>query len=346
MKTLLPLCWLAVTSFAATDSKPYCLNDPSSSDRLLVVQEFREGDDLPWDVDHGNHLDVLKTDTGEVFRPDVMFTPKVVLPGDLDPRDGRGAKVPEGLHLLVWELARPTQKWSSIQRLAGHYELTHGGETRWVDVPLMLEQGADPIDWEDETLEEAGFKLKARIEGLRMLQVQITERPWEFDEAVLLDEDDKEFAYQGSSTTGDVWTQSFEIGDRELEGLRLVVRMDDGTEHTLDKFSEGAKYKRAKGSSWKKAGLQLETRVAVVPRFSAKGTGNFDLYRKYRWLDAKGRALDLWPRSSASGGGKAFATDCMVPSELPKGARLELGLLVGAKTEKLLYEHLDIPAPR
>jgi len=346
MKTLLPICWLAVTSFAATDSKPYCLNDPSWSDRLLVVQEFREGDDLPWDVDHGNHLDVLKTDTGEVFRPDVMFTPKVVLPGDLDPRDGRGAKVPEGLHLLVWELARPTQKWSSIQRLAGHYELTHGGETRWVTVPLDLEQDAEPVAWEDETLKDAGFSLKARVEGVRMLEVKVTTSNWDLSEVALMDASGEELPSSSSSMSSDEVVYAFELGDLELEGLQVVARMDDGTRHTLEEVPDGAKYKRAKGSSWKKAGLQLETRVAVVPRFSAKGTGNFDLYRKYRWLDAKGRALDLWPQSSASGGGKAFATDCMVPTELPKGARLELGLLVGAKTEKLLYEHLDIPAPR
>ena len=345
MKALLLTAALLAAGTTVLEKKPYSINDPTWNDRFLVIQEFKEGDDLPWDIEMGNHLDVLKTDAGEIFRPDVMFTPSVVLPGDKDPRKPGYEKLEEGTHLLVWELSKPKTKWKSIQRLAGHYELTHGGETRWVDVPLMLEQGADPIAWEDETLEEAGFKLKARIEGLRMLQVQITKRPWEFDEAVLLDEDDKEFAYQGSSTTGDVWTQSFEIGDRELEGLRLVVRMDDGTEHTLDKFSEGPKYKRAKGSSWKKAGLQIETRVAIVPRFSAKGSGDFDLYRKYRWVDRKGKVMDLWPRSTASGGGKSFSTDCMLPEEA-RGAKLQLGLLVGAKTEKLSYEFLDVPAPR
>ena len=215
MKALLLTAALLAAGTTVLEKKPYSINDPTWNDRFLVIQEFEAGDDLPWDIEMGNHLDVLKTDAGEIFRPDVMFTPSVVLPGDKDPRKPGYEKLEEGTHLLVWELSKPKTKWKSIQRLAGHYELTHGGETRWVDVPLMLEQGADPIDWEDETLEEAGFKLKARIEGLRMLQVQITKRPWEFDEAVLLDEDDKEFAYQGSSTTGDVWTQSFEIGDRE-----------------------------------------------------------------------------------------------------------------------------------
>lgn len=345
MKALIVTSALVALGAAVAEKQPYCLNDPAWSDRLLVVQEFEEGDDLPWDIEMGNNLAVLKTDAGEVFRPDVMFTPSVVLPGDKDPRKPGYEKLEEGTHLLVWELSRPTSPWKSIERLAGHYELTHGGETRWAEVPLMLELDAEPIDWEDEVLEEAGFKLRARIEGLRMLQVQITKRPWEFEEAVLLDEDDKEFAYQGSSTAGDVWTQSFEIGDRELEGLRLVVRMDDGTEHTLDKFSEGPKYKRAKGSSWKKAGLQIETRVAIVPRFGAKGSGEFDLYRKYRWVDQKGKVMDLYPVSTASGGGKSFSTDCMLPEEA-RGAKLQLGLLVGAKTEKLSYEFLDIPAPR
>ena len=55
--------------------------------------------------------------------------------------------------------------------------------------------------------------------------------------------------------------------------------------------------------------------------------------------------MDLWPRSSASGGGKSFSTDCMLPEEA-RGAKLQLGLLVGAKTEKLSYEFLDVPAPR
>ena len=74
--------------------------------------------------------------------------------------------------------------------------------------------------------------------------------------------------------------------------------------------------------------------------------GDFDAYAKYRWIDSKGKKLDIFPESEATGFGKQFTTACRVPVDLPKGAKLEMGVLVGAKTEWLEYEYLDVPAPR
>ncbi len=345
MKTLLTLSLLLLVGPSAQKG-PYSLNCPNFSDRLLVVIEYDAGDEgMPWEVERAR-LTPMRTDAGELLDADTMFTPRIVAPGDADPRSSGFKKLPKNKRLIVWELERPKKSWNKIKRLAGSYELTHGGEVHWIKVPGEGEPDAEPVKWEDKHLSEAGFNLKRGVRKISQLHVQLTGKVFAFDRFTLQDENGQELSSTSSSAEFKSYTEQFNLGSKELKDLTITVHMEDGTQLSIKEIPGASKYRRVRGSKWKKAGITVQTRSANVQEYYAKGTGDFDAYAKYRWIDSKGKKLDIFPESEAAGIGKQFTTACRVPMDLPKGAKLEMGVLVGAKTEWLEYEYLDIPAPR
>jgi hypothetical protein len=71
----------------------------------------------------------------------------------------------------------------------------------------------------------------------------------------------------------------------------------------------------------------------------AEGKGDFDMLRGYRWVDKRGKKLEVWPSSESGGGNKTISTACRVPGKLPRGARMQLGILVGAEWETITFDH-------
>ena len=357
MKTLLtvPLLGLLATS-PDTQEAPYCQNDPTWSRKLLIIAEYDLDDaDTHWEITFNeSKLEELRTDTGEVLRPE-MFTPEIVRPGDRDPRVHGFEDLGEGEQLMVWEFSRPKQDWKSLERLAGSYELTHGGTQHWIPVPMDGEPDGEPVAWEDEHLAAAGFELKLGIKTVPQLQVKAKVAMGVLDEFILRDAEGEELFSRSSG--GDLTTRTEEWNldeEHDLSTLQLVVRFEDGSELVVDELPDGPKFQRIKGSEWKKKKMVLEiARVDTLAAYNegpytghdAGGPKALTAYCGYRWVDSKGRDLDIFTLSQA-GGLSSFSSSCPIPTDLPRGARLEFGVLVGATTERVEFEFTDLPAPK
>ncbi len=59
-------------------------------------------------------------------------------------------------------------------------------------------------------------------------------------------------------------------------------------------------------------------------------------------MSKAGKRLDIWPESISSGGGDTITTQRRVPENLPRGAKLQLGVLVGAKRERVEFSFSQI----
>ena len=345
MKTLLTIL-LALCVNPGTLKGPYAIHCPNFSDRMLVVIEYDAGDEgIPWEIDRPKTTP-MRTDAGELIDADSFFCPRIVAPGHPDPRS-TGAKVlGDGKRLVVWELERPKKDCKTIKRLAGSYELTHGGKVHWLDIPVDQEPGAEPTEWANEHLKEAGFVLKRGRRVVPQLHVKVSGKVFDFDKFQVLGDTGNEMESKTSSRGGKDYTEQFDLKGEDPKDLKLIVHLEDGTQITIDKIPAASKYRRLRGSKWKKAGITVETRVTHVSEYYAKGTGDFDAYANYRWVNSKGKPLNISPASEASGTKTTFTSACRSPLDLPKGARLEMGVLVGAVTEWLEYEYLDVPMPK
>ena len=357
MKHLLALPLLGLLAASPdTQQAPYCQNDPTWSRKLLIIAEYDLDDaDTHWEVSFSeSKLEELRTDTGEVLEPE-MFTPEIVGPGDRDPRVDGFKDLGEGQRLMVWEFYRPKQDWSSLVRLAGSYELIHGGTEHWIPVPVDGEPDAEPVPWENEHLAAAGFELKQGLRTVPQLQVKAKVAMGVLDEFILRDAEGEELSSRSSS--GDLTTRTEEWNmdeEHDLSTLQLVVRFEDGSELVVDELPDGPKFQRIKGSEWKKKKMVLE--VALVETLTAYTVGSYTghesggpksvaAYRGYRWADSRGRDLDIFTLSEG-GGSSRFSSSCPILTDPPRGARLELGILVGARSERVEFEFTDLPAPR
>ncbi|MEO2162845.1 MAG: hypothetical protein ABGY29_10005, partial [bacterium] len=74
-------------------------------------------------------------------------------------------------------------------------------------------------------------------------------------------------------------------------------------------------------------------------------SGDYDLIRGCRWVSSSGKDLGIHPNFHYGGGDKTVTVSCLAPTELPRGAKLQLGILVGAgwETISFLYENLKAP---
>ena len=116
-----------------------------------------------------------------------------------------------------------------------------------------------------------------------------------------------------------------------------------------------AKFERVKGSEWRKKKMTLE--IALLPTrmtytegpYSGHENGgpedSLTLYRGYRWVDKRDRVLDIFALSQAEGT-RTFRSSCPILMDVPKGARLQLGILVGARSERVEFEFTSIAAPK
>lgn len=343
---LISLLGLACLASPTTQKGPYSLNCPRFSDRMLVVIEFDEGDPgFPWAIKRAKTTP-MRTDTDEFIEPDTMTTPRIVMEGRSDPRHEKGKVLENGKRLLVWELQRPKNPWTSIKRLAGSYNITHGGNLHWIEVPQNLKVGQEPVTWENEHLAAAGFELKGGWREVTQLHVNILGEGSDIKGIELLDANDGEMMARAWGETGTGYDAQFDLKGTDSKGHTLIVLMKDGSRLEVSKIPSGSKYRRVRGSKWKKAGLTVETRLTKLDEFYARGKGEFSHYASYRWVNSKGIRLNIFPTGGASGSGNSFMTTLRIPAKLPKGARLEFGVRAGSVTEWLEYEHLDVPAPR
>ena len=145
------------------------------------------------------------------------------------------------------------------------------------------------------------------------------------------------------------------MDEHNLSELKLIVRFEDGSELTVDELPDSSKFQRIKGSEWRKKKMTLE--VALLPTRETYTEGSYTghesggpdssltVYRRYRWVDKRGQELDIFPLSRAEGV-RHFSSACPIVHDAPRGARLQLGILVGTKSERVEFEFTNIGAPK
>jgi hypothetical protein len=342
MKTLL----LAVLCLAvAPGTEDYKLvRDPSFGGKnLVLLHEFPAKQAATmWDIDDAE-VEEVKTDSGEVLSTSsYMFD--LSLEGDSDPRSKRLAWLPPGSAIISIEFRKETQPFKTIPRVAGSYELLHGGEERWVT--LDHEKPTEVHPWEQEDLIEGNFELQGGVREVSLLSVMVMDGAMEVDEVHLRAVGSDELISEESSRGGRGYrVHEFRLTDVEREGLVAVLEMEEGPEIVVENLPMGSKAKAAKSRELKQAKLKLESHVATVTEVHAKGSGNYDMIRGFRWVSSSGKDLGIHPNFHYGGGVKTVKASCLAPTELPRGAKLQLGILVGAGwvTIKFLYEDLKAP---
>jgi len=357
MKNLLTVPILGLLAASPDPQEaPYCQYQPDWRGELMVIVEYAADDpDVPWRLEPFGKLELeeVKTDRGEVLKPRI-FCPKVYGSGDADPRKPNGPIMGEEEQLIVWNLSKPEQPWKSIQRLAGSYDLIHGGSLHWLPFPEELNPGDDSDPYENEHLAAAGFELKHGVRLTPQLHVRASGPMPDFDEFILRTaEGEKLISHSGRSAMNSRGRQ-WDLLEHDLDTLQLVVRFDDGTELTVDDLPDSPKFKRIRGSKWKKAKMSLEiARVETLTPFlegsytktNPKSPDALRSFVGWRWVSAKGELIDTRFYFRA-GGVTSLEALCYVPTDLPKGARLEFGVLADARTERLAFEFTDIRAPK
>lgn len=321
-----------------------CLRDPVFGDDLLVVFAF-EGDEAAalWAVDEES-LEEVRSDADEVLEPGT-FGARIVRPGDPDPTRDGFRELGEGRCLLVFELEAAERPVRSIPRFAGTYELLHGGEERWVDVPF--EKLADADDWEDDDLEEAGFTLTQGVRAISQVHVRLKGEVFDVNDVELFAVgDDEGLMTHGATFDSDQVEYQFDLPEEQDVELVVRVSLSDGSTVELGDLPLRDAYRPVDSDELEAVDVELEVRSAIQHEAHAEGEGDYDLLRGFRWVDKRGDVLDdIWPSSQSSGFGTSVEMSCRVPTDLPRGAKLQLGVLVDAAWETISFEETDVPGP-
>lgn len=338
---LLAVLFLAV----APGTEDYKLvRDPSFGGKnLMLLHEFpAKKAATMWRIDDAE-VEEVKTDSGEVLRTSsYMFDLSVE--GDSDPRSKRLVWLPPGSAIISIEFRKEAQPFKTIPRIAGSYELLHGGEERWVTLDHAAL--ADVHLWEQEDLKEGGFELQGGVRAVQLLKVMLKDGAMDVDEVHLRAAGSDELISSWTSSGGLGYrVHEFRLTDVEREGLVAVLEMEEGPAIVVENLPMGSKAKPSKSRELKQAKLKLESHVVTVTEVHAKGSGDYDLIRGFRWVSSKGEDLGIHPNYHFGGGIKTVKVSCLSPTELPRGAKLQLGVLVGAgwETIKFLYEDLKAP---
>lgn len=334
---------LLAAAAVVPEESVYAVIDPVFHKDLFVVVEL-DGEDAAtlWEVDD-EELESVEAASGEVLQPGA-FPLEYAAPGARDPLKSGYVEVEEGRALLVFKFRPPTGEVDSIPRFAGTYRGLRGGAEAWVEVPFEeLEEG---VAWEDETLAEAGFELTRGVREVSLVQVRVKGETFDVDTIEVLAPDAEEPLSEGDTRFEDEGIEyEFDLPADDLEKVTVTVTLESGEAIVLEDVRLGEKYRAVKSDALKKADLSVEVRSAVVYETVARGTGEFDMFRRFRWTDKLGRKIDIWPSSAAHGGGAHITMTCRVPAKLPRGAKLQLGLLVGAEWEDVAFEYEDVPGP-
>ena len=344
MKTLLLAVLFLASPLGTEDYK--LVRDPSFGGKnLVLLHEFPAKQAATmWDIDDAE-VEEVKTDSGEVLRTSsYMFDLSVE--GDSDPRSKRLAWLPADSAIISIEFRKEAQPFKTIPRIAGSYELLHGGAERWVT--LDHEALADVHPWKQEDLKEGGFELLGGVREVSLLTLMIKDGGMDVEDVHLRAVGSDELISSESSSGGLGYrVHEFRLTDVEREGLVAVLEMEEGPEIVVENLPMGTKAKPAKSRELKKAKVGLESHVATVTEVHAKGTGNYDLIRGFRWVSSSGKDLGIHPNFHYGTGAapKSVQASCMAPRKLPRGAQLQFGVLVGARWEtiKFLYENLKAP---
>ncbi|MEO2164321.1 MAG: hypothetical protein ABGY29_17575, partial [bacterium] len=328
MKTLLLAVLFLASPLGTEDYK--LVRDPSFGGKnLMLLHEFpAKKAATMWRIDDAE-VEEVKTDSGEVLRTgSYMFDLSVE--GDSDPRSKRLVWLPAGSAIISIEFRKETQPFKTIPRIAGSYELLHGGEERWVTLDHAAL--ADVHLWEQEDLKEGGFELQGGVRAVQLLKVMLKDGAMDVDEVHLRAAGSDELISSWASSGGLGYrVHEFRLTDVESEGLVAVLELDEGPDIVVENLPMGTKAKAAKSGELRKAKLKLESHVVTVTEVHAKGSGNYDLIRGFRWVSSKGKDLGIHPNYHYGGGIKTVSASCMAPSDLPRGAQLQFGVLVGAR---------------
>ncbi len=342
MKSLLLAVLLLWCTLGTEDYK--LVRDPKFGKNLVLLQEFpAKKAATMWRIDDAE-VEEVKTDSGEVLKTSsYMFDLSVE--GDSDPRSKRLAWLPADSAIISIEFRKEAQPFKTVPRIAGSYKLLHGGEERWVT--LDHEALADVHPWEQEDLKEGGFELQGGVREVQLLKVTIKEGAMDVDKVHLRAAGSDELISSESSSGGLGYrVYEFRLTDVEREGLVAVLELDDSPEIVVENLPMGSKAKSAKSSELKQAKAKLESHVVTVPEVHAKGSGDYDLIRGFRWVSSKGKDLGIYPNYQFGGGKKTVSASCMAPSDLPRGAQLQFGVLVGARWETIDFLYEDLKAPK
>lgn len=349
MKLLLCAGLAALATFSARpDVTVSSLWDPTFGNDLLVVLELTGEDGATaWEAEADEEdIAEARTGAGESLEP-TFFPLSYVAPGDFDPRYEGFEKVGDGIRLLVFKFDKPKKAVESIAVFKGQYQLLSGGEERWIDAPIG--EVADPSPWKDDALEGEGFELQQGVREVPQVHVKISKDVFAVGDVRLVakKEDGSEEEVYSAGSSGDLKSTEYRFDLPEDDGVTIVVRLelDGGKVVELTELPDGEKYKKPKSDALKGAKFVVETRKVAVREFFAEGRGDHDKLRKFRWVDKKGEELDIFPHFSSGGGGTRVSMQCRIPHDLPRGARLQHGFLIGAEWNTVSFEYTDIEGP-
>ena len=315
--------------------------DPVFGDDLLVIVSL-QGEDATstWTVDDEEIEDAV-TDTGEVLDEKTIIL-DLALPGDMHPVKRFGETVPEGEALIVFKFRKPKQPAKSVEKFVASFRALRGGKRAWIDVPF--EDLQEPARWENEDLAEAGFELDLSVRDQPVARIQFKGVLDGLDgiEARLPGSEED---LMGGTVDGGFGFQNWEfrLPDDAGDEVDLVLEMEDGAELVIEGVKLGSRPKQIRDSRLKEAKLEVEASMGERRIVSADGKGDFDRYSKYRWVDRRGKAVEIFPNSSASGGGNIFSTELVVPHDLPRGVSPQLGVFVGAEWDDVEFDISGIP---
>ena len=132
----------------------------------------------------------------------------------------------------------------------------------------------------------------------------------------------------------------------EKEIAEPSIAMENKEEEiVVENLPMGGKARAAKSRELKQAKLKLESHVTTVTEVYAEGAGSFNLLRGFRWVSSRGKDLGIHPSSRSSGWTKSVKVACRAPVDLPRGAQLQMGILVGARWETIEFLYEDLQAP-
>lgn len=325
------------------DVSVFSVFDPVFGRDLFVVAEL-DGPDAAalWEVKDPTCEEVA-TASGEVLTP-TAFPLQYAPAGAAHPLKSGFVEVEEGRSLLVFKFRPPAGAVASIPRFAGTYRALRGGEEAWVDVPFEeLEEG---VVWEDESLAAAGFELTRSVRPITVVQVRVEGEVFDVSRVEVRVPGVAEPLGEGDSKGDLGWIEhAFDVVGEAPASVSVTVALESGEAIVLEDVRLGDRYRAVESRALNEAKLGVEVRRGEVSEVWAEGEGTFDLYRRFRWTDRRGKELDLWPSSRTSGGGEHFEARCRIPGALPRGARLQLGVLVGAAWEDVAFAYEDVPGP-
>ena len=237
MKTLLIAVLFLAGPIGAVDYK--LVRDPSFGKNLMLLHEFStEQAATMWSIDDAE-VEEVKTDSGEVLSTSsYMFD--LSLEGDSDPRSKRLAWLPPGSAIISIEFRKEAQPFKIIPRIAGSYELLHGGVERWVT--LDHEALADVHPWEQEDLKEGGFELLGGVREVSLLTLMIKDGGMDVEDVHLRAVGSDELISSESSSGGLGYrVYEFRLTDVEREGLVAVLELDEGLEVVVENLPMGTR---------------------------------------------------------------------------------------------------------